>query len=97
MPKRLSTGFTFVLDFEAKCHCGNVATHLVESHAVDDCIDREPTWAALVCNACLTKVYYLVAEMVTKAEACETCGLTFDSQSAIIVSLIPIVPGGGHA
>lgn len=90
--KRLPSGDTFVLDFDPKCGCGNHATHLLTMHAVDHCTPERPTVTEFVCNACLTEVYRMAAQLIhpSAENDCTTCHLTFDKQCNIIVSLLPI-------
>lgn len=90
--KRLASGNTYVADFDAKCGCGNHATHLLTIHAVDACVD-ETNMTSFTCNACLSKSYERAAELIEQEAHCLTCGLKIDSQSAIIVSLIPVRQG----
>ena len=97
--KRLPATETFVVDFDPKCPCGNHATHLLEMHAIDYCTPEEPTRTQFICNACLAKVYQMTAKLLHPSELnwCSACGLTFDRQCTIIVSLVPVPPGGRHA
>lgn len=92
MSKRLAASETFVSDFDARCPCGNHATHLLTLHSMDDCVEgAEKT--GFVCNACLAKAYEYAAELERQEAVCLTCGLHIDMQCAIIVSLIPLRRG----
>lgn len=92
--KRLPSGDTFVVDFDAKCNCGNHATHLITSHAIDQCTPEEPTITEFMCNTCLSRLYKLVALLVEENARCNSCLLSFVNQCDIIVSLWPIPKEG---
>ena len=57
MPRRsrITASATDVIDFDAKCACGNCAVVFLEIHALDYCSPGHRTIASLRCKVCLTK------------------------------------------
>jgi hypothetical protein len=82
------------LDFDLECPCGKPPTHLIRIHAVDYCTPEEPEAEEFRCTDCVGGFYKMAAQLLHPAgrNHCDTCDLTFDSLSAIIVSLLPLPP-----
>lgn len=98
MTDRLTSGETYVCDFDPMCKCGNHAVHFLEIHAVDYCTELRPTWISLLCPACLGRDIARAAKVLSHGEVwCSTCGTTLVTLSDIIVTVSPLIERGRDA
>jgi hypothetical protein len=93
---RIQASLTSVMDFDPKCKCGNVAVSYMEIHPLDYCTPERPTWAALLCRACLTRDVSRVRNILADGPVWRSsCGAQIVTLSGILVKVCPLWATGG--